>query len=164
MVIKMKLSDYIVCFFKEKGVEDIFMVTGGGCMHLVNSFGSSATMKYWCTHHEQAAAMAAEGYSKMKNDVGLVLVTSGPGATNTITGVLDCYQDSTPVIFISGQAKSKQTVHGAGIPGLRQFGVQEADIVSIVQGITKMAVEITDPCSIRYYLEKAFYEAYNRCC
>lgn len=161
MVIKMKLSDYIVCFFKEKGVEDIFMVTGGGCMHLVNSFGNSATMKYWCTHHEQAAAMAAEGYSKMKNDVGLVLVTSGPGATNTITGVLDCYQDSTPVIFISGQAKSKQTVHGAGIPGLRQFGVQEADIVSIVQGITKMAVEITDPCSIRYYLEKAFYEATN---
>lgn len=155
----MKLSDYVVDFFERQGLTDVFMVSGGGCMHLVNSFGSSKKIKYWCTQHEQAAAMAAESYSKIKNGVGLVLVTSGPGATNTVTGVLDCYQDSTPVVFLSGQAKSKQTTNVAGIPGLRQFGVQEANIVPIVQSITKMAVEITDPNTIRYYLERAIYEA-----
>lgn len=157
----MKLSDYVVDFFEKKGLEDMFMVTGGGCMHLVNSFGNSSKIKYWCTQHEQSAAMAAEAYSKMKNGICVVLTTSGPGATNTVTGVLDCYQDSTPVIFISGQAKSKQTVHNSGISGLRQFGVQEADIVPIVQSITKMAVEVTEPKKIRYYLEKAVYEATN---
>ena len=155
----MKLSDYVVKFFEHKNVKDIFMVTGGGCMHLVDSFGNSSKMKYWCTQHEQAAAMAAEAYAKAKNHLGLVLVTSGPGATNTITGLLDCYQDSTPVVFLSGQAKSKQTVYAAGIKGLRQFGVQEANIVPIVESITKYAVEVHNPRKIRFYLEKAVYEA-----
>lgn len=155
----MKLSDYVVHFFEKQKVKDIFMVTGGGCMHLVNSFGNSEKIRFWCTQHEQAAAMAAEGYAKMKNDVGLVLTTSGPGATNTITGVLDCYQDSIPVVFISGQAKRKQTVYNSGIESLRQFGVQEANIVPIVQSITKYAVEIDEPRKIKYYLEKAVYEA-----
>lgn len=155
----MKLSDYVVDFFEKQGLRDMFMVTGGGCMHLVNSFGNSKKIKYWCTQHEQSAAMAAEGYAKLKNDICVVLTTSGPGATNTITGLLDCYQDSTPVIFISGQAKSKQTVFNSGIAGLRQFGVQEANIIPIVQSITKMAIEINDPRKIRYYLEKAVHEA-----
>lgn len=155
----MKLSDYVVHFFEKQKVKDIFMVTGGGCMHLVNSFGNSEKIRFWCTQHEQAAAMAAEGYAKMKNDLGLVLTTSGPGATNTITGVLDCYQDSIPVVFISGQAKRKQTVYNSGIESLRQFGVQEANIVPIVQSITKYAVEIDEPRKIKYYLEKAVYEA-----
>lgn len=155
----MKLSDYIVDFFEKQGLKDMFMVTGGGCMHLVNSFGNSKKIKYWCTQHEQSAAMAAEAYAKIKNDICVVLTTSGPGATNTITGLLDCYQDSTPVIFISGQAKSKQTVYNSGISGLRQFGVQEANIIPIVQSITKMAIEVTDSRKIRYYLEKAVHEA-----
>ena len=155
----MKLSDYVVKFFEKQRVENMFMVSGGGCMHLVNSFGSSERIKFWCTHHEQAAAMAAEGYAKMKNDLCVVLTTSGPGATNTITGVLDCYQDSIPVVFISGQAKSKQTVYNSGIESLRQFGVQEANIIPIVQSITKYAVEVNEPMKIRYYLEKAVYEA-----
>lgn len=155
----MKVSDYIVDFLEKQGLTDVFMVTGGGCMHLVNSFGNSRKIKYWCTQHEQAAAMAAEGYAKLKNNLCAVLTTSGPGATNTITGVLDCFQDSTPVIFISGQAKSRQTVFNADIPGLRQFGVQEANIVPIVQSITKMAVEINDSRKIRYYLEKAVWTA-----
>lgn len=157
----MKLSDYVVHFFEEQSVRDIFMVTGGGCMHLVDSFGRSAQMQYWCTEHEQAAAMAAEAYSKEKNDLGLVLTTSGPGATNTITGVLDCYLDSTPVVFISGQSKTKQTVINSGIKGLRQFGVQEANIIPIVESITKYAVEVDDPTKIRYYLEKAVFRATN---
>lgn len=155
----MKVSDYIVDFFEKQGLEDMFMVTGGGCMHMVNSFGCSRKIRYWCTHHEQAAAMAAEAYAKKKNGMGLVLTTCGPGATNAITGVLDCYQDSTPVIFLSGQAKSRQTVLGAGIEGLRQFGVQEANIVPIVDSITKMAVEVCEPDRIRYYLERAVFEA-----
>lgn len=157
----MKLSDYIVKFFEKKKVTDVFMVTGGGCMHLVNSFGNSNKIKYWCTEHEQSAAMAAEAYSKMKNDIGLVLTTSGPGATNTVTGVLDCWQDSTPVIFISGQSKSKQTIIQSGIEGLRQFGVQEGNIIPIVGSITKYAIEVDDEKKIRYYLEKAFYLATN---
>ena len=157
----MKLSDYVVAFFEKQKVKDIFMVSGGGSMHLVNSFGNSEKIRYWCTHHEQAAAMAAEGYAKMKNDMCVVLTTSGPGATNAITGVLDCYQDSIPVVFISGQAKLKQTVRYSGIQNMRQFGVQEADIIPIVQSITKYAVEITEPKRIKYHLEKAVYEAKN---
>ena len=157
----MKLSDYVVKFFEKQNVKNMFMVSGGGCMHLVNSFGNSKKIKYWCTQHEQAAAMAAEGYAKMKNDLCVVLTTSGPGATNTITGVLDCYQDSIPVVFISGQAKRKQTVYNAGINGLRQFGVQEANIIPIVESITKYAVEVNEPKKIKYYLEKAVYEAKN---
>ena len=154
-----KVSDYIVRFFEEKGLTDMFMVSGGGCMHLVDSFGSSSKIKYWCTEHEQAASMAAEAYAKQKNSIGLCLTTSGPGATNTVTGVLDCWQDSTPVIFLSGQAKTTQTTHNSGIPGLRQFGVQEADIVSIVKSITKFAVEIYEPLEIKKILEEAYWMA-----
>lgn len=157
----MKLSDYIVSFFEKQQVKDVFMVTGGGSMHLVDSFGKSGKIRYWCTHHEQAAAMAAEGYAKMKNNLCVVLTTSGPGATNAITGALDCYQDSIPVVFISGQAKVKQTVRNAGILGLRQFGVQEADIIPVVRSITKYAVEVEEPKKIKYHLEKAVYEAKN---
>jgi Thiamine pyrophosphate-requiring enzymes [acetolactate synthase, pyruvate dehydrogenase (cytochrome), glyoxylate carboligase, phosphonopyruvate decarboxylase] len=154
-----KVSDYIVRFFEEKGLTDMFMVSGGGCMHLVDSFGSSSKIHYWCTEHEQAAAMAAEGYAKQKNGIGLCLTTSGPGATNTVTGVLDCWQDSTPVIFLSGQAKTTQTTLNSGVSGLRQFGVQEADIVSVVKSITKYAVEIYDPMDIRKVLEEAYWTA-----
>lgn len=154
-----KVSDYIVRFFEEKGLADMFMVSGGGCMHLVDSFGRSDIIKYWCTEHEQAASMAAEAYAKQKNSIGLCLTTSGPGATNTVTGVLDCWQDSTPVIFLSGQAKTTQTTLNSGIPGLRQFGVQEADIVSIVKSITKYAVEIYEPNDIKKVLEEAYWMA-----
>ena len=155
----MKLSDYVVSFFESYGLCDMFMVSGGGCMHLVDSFGRSSKIKYWCTEHEQSAAMAAEAYAKMKNDLGLVLTTSGPGATNTVTGVMDCWQDSTPVIFVSGQSKSTQTVLRSGIKGLRQFGIQEGNIIPIVDSITKYAVEVDNAEKIRYHLEKAVYTA-----
>lgn len=151
----MKLSDYVVKFFENLNVSNVFMVSGGGCMHLVDSFGRSSKIKYVATQHEQAAAMAAEAFSKYKNDLGLVLATSGPGATNTVTGILDCWQDSVPVVYIFGQAKSRQTCQNSGIPNLRQFGVQEANIIPIVQSITKYAVEIFDASTIKYHLEKA---------
>ncbi len=156
---KRKLSDYLVSFFEDRGVTDIFMLTGGGCMHLQDSFGRSKKIRYTCTEHEQASAMAAEAYAKMKNSPSLVLTTSGPGAANTLTGMLDCWQDSTPVVFLFGQAKSSQTTRKSGVAGLRQFGVQEADIISVVTPMTKYAVELDDAKKIRYCLEKAFYEA-----
>jgi acetolactate synthase I/II/III large subunit len=155
----MKLSDYIVKFFEDNNIDTVFMVSGGGCMHLVDSFGNSKLIQYWCTEHEQAAAMAAEAYSKKTNIPCIVLVTSGPGATNTITGLLGAYQDSIPCIFISGQAKRKQTVYNSEITGLRQMGVQEVNIIPIVESITKYAIMVNEPEKIKFYLQKALYMA-----
>ena len=155
----MKLTDYIVQFFEQRGLKDVFMLSGGGCMHLINSFGSSDKITYWCLHHEQSVSMATEAYARMKNDLGVAVVTCGPGSTNTITGVLGAYQDSVPCVFISGQAKRKNTVRLSGIEGLRQFGQQEVDIIPIVKPITKYAVMIDKPEDIRYHLEKACYLA-----
>lgn len=157
----MKLTDYIARFFEEQGVKDVFMLSGGGCMHLINSFGSSKKMKYWCLHHEQALAMATEAYGRFTQKLGVCVVTCGPGATNAITGLLGAYQDSSPCVFISGQAKRAQTVHNSGLDGLRQFGQQEVDIIPIVSSITKYAVMINKPEEIRYHLEKAVYLAKN---
>ena len=154
-----KISDYIVKYLEQIGVRHIFLLTGGGCMHLVNSIGESNKIKYICNHHEQSCAMAAEAYAKMTNDLGVVLVTSGPGGTNTITGLAGAFQDSVPCLFISGQSKKSQTVYNSGIAGLRQFGVQEINILPIVESITKYVVLVNDPEMIRYYLEKAVYLA-----
>jgi acetolactate synthase-1/2/3 large subunit len=152
----MNLSDYVVEFFEKRDANHVFMVTGGGSMHLVNSFGKSSKIKYVCTHHEQSASFAAEAYSKMNNMVGLVLVTSGPGGTNTITGLAGAYQDSVPCIFISGQTKREQTIYNSGLPGLRQFGVQEVNIIPVVQSLTKYCHFLNDPEDIRYVLEKSY--------
>jgi len=154
-----KLSDYVVKRLEEFGVTDAFMLTGGSAMHLDNSFGNSDSIKYLCLHHEQACAMAAEAYAKFTGRLPVVVVTSGPGATNTITGLAGAYQDSVPCLFISGQAKKKQTVYCSRIQGLRQFGVQEINIIPIVESISKYAVMIEDPQTIRYHLEKALYLA-----
>lgn len=157
----MKVSDYVVSFLEENNISDVFSLTGGSCMHLTDSFGRSSKMKIIYTHHEQAAAMAAEACSKYSNTPSVVLVTSGPGATNTITGLLGAYQDSVPCIFISGQSKLKQTVLNSGISNLRQFGVQEVNIIPIVSSVAKYAVMISDKNSIRYHLEKSLYLAKN---
>lgn len=154
----MILSDYVAYFFETYGLKNMFMVSGGGCMHLVNSFGKSK-IRYICTHHEQSAAMASEAYSKMTGDISLTLITSGPGATNTITGLLGAYQDSVPCIFLSGQSKRSQTVYNSKLDGLRQFGVQEVNIIPIIKSLTKYCCFINDPQSIRYHLEKAIYYA-----
>jgi len=155
----MKLSDYLVKFLEGRGVEDIFMLTGGGCMHLVDSFGKAKKIKYICAHHEQTCAMAAEAYAKFKNDLGVVLVTSGPGVTNTLTGVVGAFQDSAPCLFISGQAKRRQTVFNEKEAKLRQFGIQEVNVIPIVESVCKFAIMINEPEKIRYYLEKALYLA-----
>ncbi len=134
------------------------MVTGGGAMHLNDSIGREKRIQYICNHHEQASAIAAEGYARVSGGMAVVCVTSGPGGTNAVTGVLGQWLDSIPVLYISGQVRYDTTVPSTGLP-LRQLGDQEADIIAIVKPITKYAVLVSNPQSIRYHLEKAIYLA-----
>ena len=150
----MKVSDYLAARVAQLGVKHVFMVSGGGAMHLNDSFGRSSELQYICNHHEQACAMAVEGYARTNGNIGVAIVTSGPGGTNTITGVLGAWLDSIPALFISGQIKYGTTVESTGLP-LRQLGDQEANIVAIVQSITKYAVMVKDPHAIRYHFDKA---------
>lgn len=152
----MKLSDYVIQFLVEKGVKDVFMLPGGGCMHLVDSLGKNKAIDYTACLHEQAASIAAESYAQHTNKLGAVLVTTGPGGTNAITGLTAAWIDSTPVMFISGQVKRSDRI---GKSGVRQMGSQEVEIVPIVQSLTKFAQTIDNPDEIRYALEKAYYLA-----
>ncbi len=153
----MKISDYIMQFIHGLGVEHVFYVSGGGAMHMNDSLGRSE-MKPVAMLFEQGAAIAAEGYARVRDGYGCCLVTSGPGATNAVTGCVGAFIDSIPVIFLSGQAK-RADLRGAS--GVRQFGIQEADIVSVVRNYTKYAVQIAEPEDIRYELEKAAALAVN---
>jgi acetolactate synthase-1/2/3 large subunit len=148
----MKLSDYVFSCIANLGVTDVFTVSGGAAMHLLDSLGSNESLNYISNHHEQAAAMAAEGYARASGKPGVTLVTSGPGGTNAITGVCGAWIDSIPTIFISGQVTSDTLINNTG---LRQFGIQESDIVTMVKSITKYAVTVTNPDQIRYHMEKA---------
>lgn len=150
-----KLSDYVYDFLKKKGVRHVFMLPGGGAMHLVDSLGRSG-IRYLCCQHEQAVACAAMGYAECAGVPGVITVTSGPGATNAITGVVAAWIDSIPMIVISGQAKRADLV---GDKKVRQIGSQEVQIVEMVKPITKYAVQIMEPTEIRYHLERAFREA-----
>jgi acetolactate synthase-1/2/3 large subunit len=152
----MKLSDFVMEFIADQGVRDVFMLVGGGAMHLNDSIGRCSRLRYICNLHEQACAVAAEAYARCTGGLGVALITTGPGGTNTITGLAGAWLDSTPVLFISGQVK---TADLRGDSGLRNRGVQELDIVEIVRSITKYAVTITDAQSIRYHLEKAVHLA-----
>jgi len=152
----MKLSDFVIRFIAEQGVGHVFMLPGGGAMHLNDSLGHHPGIKYVCMLHEQAAAIAAEAYARVTNNLGVAMVTTGPGGTNAITGIAGAWLDSTPCLLIGGQVKRSDLM---GEKGVRQLGVQEMDIVSIVKSITKYAVTVMDPNSIRYHLEKAVYIA-----
>jgi acetolactate synthase-1/2/3 large subunit len=159
----MKLSDYVVRFIVEQGVKHVFLVTGGGAMHLNQSLGAETAIEPVCNSHEQASAMCAEAYAKVTNHLGVCMVTTGPGGTNAVTGVAGAWLDSTPMLVISGQVKRPDRMFDKdGRPlGMRQLGVQEVDIVSIVKPITKYAVTVLDPQDIRYHMEKAVYLALN---
>lgn len=155
-----KLSEYIADFMVEHGVIDGFTVTGGGAMHLNDAFGHKEGLNMIYNHHEQACAIAAEGYARLEGRIALVCVTSGPGGTNAITGVLGGWQDSIPMFIISGQVKRITTTASTPIP-LRQLGDQEFQIIDTVKNMTKYAVMVNDPEDIRYHLEKAWYLANN---
>lgn len=153
-----KVSDYIFQFLGKKGIKHIFLLPGGGAMHLVDSVGKRTDIEYICMQHEQAASIAAEAYGQHTNNIGVCLTTSGPGATNAITGVTAGWIDSTPMLILSGQAKRSDLI---GDSGVRQIGSQEVQIIEMVRPITKYAVQVMEPTKIRYHLEKAYYEAVN---
>jgi acetolactate synthase-1/2/3 large subunit len=153
-----KVSDYIARRIAELGVRHVFLVTGGAAMHLDDSLGRREELTLVCNQHEQACAIAAEGYARLGETLGVTVITTGPGGTNTLTGVLGQWQDSVPALYVSGQVRYDTTVVSTGLP-LRQLGDQEADIVRLVAPITKYAVMVTDPQSVRYHFEKAVYLA-----
>jgi acetolactate synthase-1/2/3 large subunit len=153
--VTIKLSDWVFQYVASLGVKQVFEVTGGGAMHLNDSLGRSG-IEYICMLHEQAAAMAAESYAKVRNDLGVCLVTTGPGGTNALTGVAGAWLDSTPMLVISGQVKRADL---KGTTGVRQMGVQEVDVVAMAAPITKYAITVLDPTEIRYHLEKAVHLA-----
>ena len=152
----MKLSDYVAHFLVSIGVRDLFLISGGGMMHLLDSVGKEQGLRLICNLNEQASSICADSYGQFTNDLGVCMLTTGPGGTNAVTGIAASFLDSTPVLAISGQCK---TADFASLRDVRQFGAQEVDIVSIVRPITKYAVTVTDPTRIRYHLEKAVYLA-----
>jgi len=153
----MKVSDYVIDTLIKEKVGHVFMLSGGGAMHLNDSLGRRRDeIGFVCNLHEQAVSIAAEAYARVTNNFGVAMVTSGPGSTNAITGLVGAWLDSTPCIFLSGQVKTPDL---KTIPGQRMNGVQEVDIVTIVRSVTKYAVTIMDPSTIRYEMEKAIYLA-----
>ncbi|WP_103652352.1 thiamine pyrophosphate-binding protein [Campylobacter concisus] len=156
-----KVSDFIAKFIAEHKdtAKTVFMVSGGGNMHLIDSLGKNKNLEYVCNHHEQACAIAAEGYARVSNKIGIAYVTTGPGGTNAITGIYGAWVDSIPMMIISGQVKFQTTIVSQPELNLRQLGDQEVNIVDIVRPITKYTVMITDKNSIKFHLQKAVYEA-----
>ena len=151
-----KLSDYVTGFLVERGIEDLFLVSGGGIMHLVDSAGRQQGLRYICNHHEQACAIAAESYARRRNDVGACLVTTGPGATNALSAIAGAFVDSIPVLVISGQVRRDII---ADYSKFRQIGPQEINILDMARPVTKYAMTVMEPKSIRYELEKAWHIA-----
>src|SRR5208337_2055235 len=158
----MKVADYVMSFVAQQGVKHVFLLTGGGAMHLNDALARCGDLTFVCNHHEQASAIAAENYAKATDNLGVVMVTTGPGGTNAITGIVGAWLDSTPVLCLSGQVKLADRMFlPDGTPlGVRQRGSQEVDIVSLVKPVTKYALTIVDPQSIRYHLEKAVHLAH----
>jgi acetolactate synthase-1/2/3 large subunit len=150
----MKVSDYVISRLEEY-TKDIFLVSGGGCIHLVDSL-SKSKINLIPTLHEQGASIAAESYAQYTNKLGVALVTTGPGSTNAVTGIASAWLDSIPVLLLTGQVQNKDRV---GNKGVRQLGFQEIDTVSIYKPITKYAVTISDPKTIKYHLNRAIYLA-----
>lgn len=156
----MKLSEYVISFIENKVSDSIFLLSGGGIMHLVDSIGRAKKLQYYCCHHEQAAAIAAEGYARTTNTIGVVCVTTGPGGTNAITGVAGAWLDSIPMLVITGQVKTDNIMpRKNGVPMIRELGFQELNIIDLIKPITKYAVMLEEPWMIRYHLEKAIYLA-----
>ncbi|RSV50384.1 thiamine pyrophosphate-binding protein [Sphingomonas sp. ABOLD] len=153
-----RLSDYVARKLHEHGIRHVFMLTGGGAMHLNDAMGRVDGLRYVCCHHEQALAMAAESYTRLSGRIAAVNVTTGPGGINAFNGVHGAYTDSIAMIVVSGQAK-RETLRANAPVRLRQLGDQEADIVAMAKPITKFAALVEDPQDIRYLLEKALWLA-----
>ncbi len=161
----MKLTDYVAQFLVEQRVKQVYLLTGGACAHTVDSIGKNPDIEYVCVQHEQAAAMAADADARVTKNIGVAVGTSGPGATNMITGVCCSYFDNAPTLIITGQVNLWETkTYRPGIINsfrkmIRQIGFQETDIIPMVKPITKYAALVKKPEDIRYHLEKAVYIA-----
>ena len=153
---EIKLSDYIALFLSQQGIKHVFAISGGSSIHLIHSLEDTPGIMYVCPQHEQAAAMAADGYSRVTGNLGAAVATSGPGATNLITGICCAFYDSIPIIFITGQVHSNRLKRDTGV---RQIGFQETDVVEMCKPVTKYSVLLENPLRIRYELEKAYYLA-----
>lgn len=158
-IIFMRLANYLFKTFADKGLDTVFFLTGGGAAHLNDALGQEKRLRRLCCLHEQACAMAAEGYARVRNIPAIVSVATGPGGTNAITGVAGAYLDSIPMLVISGQVKTETMLSSCPGLKLRQYGDQELDIIPMVRPITKYAVTVTDPSSIRRELERALHTA-----
>lgn len=152
----MKLSDYVMDFLAARGVRNIFMVSGGGIMHLTESCGRHPDLSYWCNYHEQASAICAESHAKLTGELGVCLVTQGPGAANAISGLLGAWMDSAPVLCLAGQVRTSIL---ADYTHIRQFGPQEGNNLDLARPVTKYAVRVTEAGQIRHELEKACHIA-----
>lgn len=152
----MKLSDYVVGFLEEHGVKDVFLLAGGGIMHLLDSLAKNKNINKYYNLHEQASGFAADGYAQCSNKLGVVFATTGPGATNVVTSLASAYIDSTPVLVISGQVKRSDIT---AVSEVRQTGAQEIGIVPIVESVTKFAITVMNPKDIRSILENAVHLA-----
>ena len=154
----MRVSDYISQKLSDEfGVRHVFMLTGGGAMFLNYAIGTNHKITTIFNHHEQACAMAAEGYARITGKPGVINVTTGPGGINTLNGIYGAWTDSIPILILSGQVKRETFIGSYNLPGLRQLGDQEVDIIRMVNGITKYSVTVTEPKTIRYHLEKAWH-------
>lgn len=151
-----KVSDYVIQRLEALNVGHMFMLPGGGAMHLNDSLGKSSKIQFVCCQHEQGCAIAAEAYARVNNTMGLLMVTTGPGGTNALTGVAGAYLESTPVFVVSGQVKRLDMIRDQG---LRQQGMQELDIISVVKPVTKYAAVVDEPEMIKYHMDRALYEA-----
>ena len=154
---KVRVANYIADFLVDHGVTHNFMITGGGAMQLDDALGHKKELKSVYNHHEQGCAIAAEAYARVTGKIASVCVTSGPGGTNAITGVMGGWLDSIPMFVISGQVKRETTLWSVPQLSIRQLGDQEFDIINSVSNMTKYAVMLTDPEDIAYHLEKAWY-------
>ena len=154
----MNLSYFIADYLEKKKIKDIFLVTGGGMMFLTDAL-SKSKINLIFNHHEQASFFSVDGYTRLSQKTGVCFATSGPGITNLTTGILSAWQDSIPIVIIGGQCKLKETIQYSKIKNLRQYGTFEANSLDLLKPITKFSRRITDPNSIKYYLDKAFYIA-----
>lgn len=154
-----RVADYVFAFLADRGVRDVFLVTGGGAMFLDDGLRRQHRLRPVCCHHEQAAAMAAEAHARLTGLPGVACVTTGPGGINALNGVFGAWTDSIPMVVVSGQVKREMRAPGYPGLGMRQLGDQEADIMGLVQGITKFAAVIDEPARARYLLERAWHEA-----
>lgn len=151
-----RVSDYIAQFISDRlGLTDIFMLSGAGSMHLTDGVACNPKLRAICVHHEQSASMALEAYARTNENFGVGYFSTGPAALNALTGLGGAWQDTVPCLFISGQVKRSTCSHTEGVEGLRQFGVQELDIIPVVSSLCKYAVHLTKPEMVRYELEKA---------